>query len=332
MKRWPWRVIPGAVVAAALSLAACVAAKVELPAAPIPVRTLTAVKITAVPLDASDPSKTAIGAFRYAGGLQVQSTETARLHGLSDLVVSADGWDAAMVSDDGDAVDLQLLLSRDGGLVGLSNFDLRPLTGLDSQPLQGKTWGDAEGLAILPSGDRLVSFEREHRIWRYRADDARATPVNMPPVAMAENDGMEGLAAAPAVAADAYWVGVEPGGIWLCRLSAACKAVEGLPTPPLGFRLSSLTTGPNGELVILHHSYTPGVGSRIVVTVVSDPLGAKRVIGGFAMAPSPLTDNFEGVAVVAKPNGDWRLYLLSDDNFSASQRTLLIAFDWTPPR
>ena len=37
-------------------------------------------------------------------------------------------------------------------------------------------------------------------------------------------------------------------------------------------------------------------------------------------------DNFEGIAAVATPTGT-RLYLLSDDNFSETQRTLLLAFD-----
>ena len=28
----------------------------------------------------------------------------------------------------------------------------------------------------------------------------------------------------------------------------------------------------------------------------------------------------------------FRLYLLADDNFSPTQRTLMLAFDWTPPK
>ena len=46
----------------------------------------------------------------------------------------------------------------------------------------------------------------------------------------------------------------------------------------------------------------------------------------------------EGIAAVSGPNGAVRLYLISDDNFDNSntvfiggQRTLLMAFDWTPP-
>jgi len=46
----------------------------------------------------------------------------------------------------------------------------------------------------------------------------------------------------------------------------------------------------------------------------------------------PLTvDNYEGLAAVPQANGGFRFYLISDDNASATQRTLLLAFDWRPP-
>ena len=38
------------------------------------------------------------------------------------------------------------------------------------------------------------------------------------------------------------------------------------------------------------------------------------------------TDNFEGIAAERR-NGATRLYILSDDNFSPAQRTLMLAFD-----
>jgi hypothetical protein len=42
-------------------------------------------------------------------------------------------------------------------------------------------------------------------------------------------------------------------------------------------------------------------------------------------------DNFEGVAARRMPDGRVRLYIVSDDNFSASQRTLLMIFDVVNP-
>jgi hypothetical protein len=59
---------------------------------------------------------------------------------------------------------------------------------------------------------------------------------------------------------------------------------------------------------------------------------AKGAQAGDLVLERPLTvDNFEGVAAQARPDGRVRFYLISDDNFSGKQRTLLLAFDWTPP-
>ena len=38
-------------------------------------------------------------------------------------------------------------------------------------------------------------------------------------------------------------------------------------------------------------------------------------------------DNYEGISAKAMPDGHIRLFIISDDNFSASQRTLLMVFD-----
>lgn len=327
-----WAAIPGAVAAIALSLAACVTSRVSLPILPVGAGPGIAIQSEPVVLDPSDPGRTAVGDFTFAGGVSLTSNETSRLHGLSDLEVQADG-SIVSVSDDGDLFTARLALDPSGRLVGLTAGTLRPLTGPVKEPLQGKEWGDAEGVAFLPGGAMLVSFERHHRIWLYpEVGGGTPTPAPIPGVAMTENDGMEGLAAAPNLGPSAYWVGVEPGTIWLCHLQQACDEVQGLPRPPPGYRLSALTTGPGGELIILHHSYIPAIGSRIIVTIVRDPTGAKQVIGSLAMAPPMTIDNFEGVAVAPRGRDGWRLYLLVDDNFSPTERTLMMAFDWTPPR
>ncbi|MDO9473229.1 MAG: esterase-like activity of phytase family protein [Caulobacter sp.] len=317
--------------AAPMLLAGCVSASVELPPAPVAWGPSIAVETAPVPLDPSDPAATAVGDFRYAGGIAITSTATSRLHGLSDLVLTSDSRIASVSDDGADLFTATMRFDATGRLAGLAGVALRPLTEADGGPFTNKSRSDAEGLSFLSNGDMLVSFERDHRIWRYPASgDPRPVPVPMPPVPMASNDGMEGLAAA----ADnsGYWVGVEPGSIWFCRLELSCDPVEGLPVPPVGYRLSGLTTGPDGELVILHHSFIPAIGSRIILTVVRSPREGKTVIGRLAMGPSTTVDNFEGVAVAPQANGDWRLFLLSDDNFNPSQRTLLLALDWTPPQ
>jgi hypothetical protein len=42
-------------------------------------------------------------------------------------------------------------------------------------------------------------------------------------------------------------------------------------------------------------------------------------------APFPV-DNYEGLALTARPDGGLRLYVISDDNFRKRQRTILLTF------
>lgn len=315
-------------------LAACVSFGPAKPP-PAPPATGRAITIQAmpIPLDPTRPDLSGIDGFRYAGGVVLTSSDSKLLHGMSDLVVSPGGRITA-VSDVGQLLSARLVLDDKGRLIGLDDASLRPLLGEDGQPFPSSAFWDAEGLTILANGEMLVSFEQTHRIWRYPASgDRRPYPVAFPKVAMSNNDGFEGLAAAPTIVGDGYWVGIETGPIWFCRLDVGCEEEAGLPAPPAGMRLSSLTTGPRGELVILHHMFRPQEKtSRIELTIVRDPKGGKRTIGHFALDAPANTENFEGVAVEPRPNGDWRIYLIVDDNFSPTQRMLMIALDWTPPR
>jgi len=151
-----------------------------LPPAPVKAGPEIRLDTQAVPLNAADPSQVAVGRFVYAGGVSVTSPDTSRLHGLSDLKITSEGAVLA-VTDDGDLFEARLVLDAAGRLSGLTAGKLAPLRDPEGQPLQGKARGDAEGLAVLANGDRLVSFERDHRIWLYPAAGGPPRPPPPPP-------------------------------------------------------------------------------------------------------------------------------------------------------
>lgn len=312
-------------------------APVEVPAAPVKAGPEIALVATPVPLNAADPSQTAVGRFVYAGGIAVTSPDTSRLHGLSDLIL-IDGAQIEAVSDDGDRFSARLQLDAAGRLVGLTDGKLSPLLGPDGAPVQGKANGDAEGLTRLPNGQRLVSFERDHRIWRYAVD--AAGQWSLPAVApkpstiFPDNEGMEALTAYPAAGPDAYLVGAEEGEVWLCRLSSSCQSAP--PQSPIDFTwgLTAFTAFQGKALATLHRAYDPVRGWRAQLKFIADPMapaGRQYPIATLTLDGPLVRDNFEGVALSTTPAGATRVYLLSDDNGSANQRTLLLAFDWTPP-
>jgi hypothetical protein len=282
-----------------------------------------------VALNPSDPTQDHVGAFTYAGGLEISGAGTARLHGLSDLAVLSDDHLVA-VTDEGDVFEARLVLDGRGRLSDVVDGRLSRLVGLDRKPLRGKRRADAEGLAVMPNGDRLVSFERDHRIWRYAASGAAPVRVPLPAAVFPPNEGIEALALYPPAGPNVYLAGSEAGKVWLCNTADGCRATKLAAMIPAGFALTGMATyGDDGSLAVLGRAYDAKQGPRAVVRLLARrALDAPRVLAELPI-DAPLTrDNFEGIAAVPRPGGALRVYLVSDDNFSPTQHTYLLAFDW----
>ena len=183
-----------------------------------------------------------------------------------------------------------------------------------------------------------MSFERDHRILSLRPPGGPARlrlAADAPPTATSGSGDNEGVEALAAGRDGALIAGSEGGDIR--RLAGGALGRDRLaPEPPR--RLQPHRPGRARPAATGSPSTAPGTRSatpRIVVAALPQP----RCIRAPCVAPHgridlarlerPLTvDNIEAIAAVPLKGGGWRLYLLSDDNFRASQRTLLLAFDW----
>jgi hypothetical protein len=260
---------------------------------------------------------------RFAGGVEILSAPDARTHSLSDLKQVGD--DVVMVSDWGDLFRARLRLDRRGRLKSVDQWRMHPLTDDDGRPFATKSDGDAEGLAVTDDGRVLVSFERVHRIRDYGPVDAlQATPTPLAAPALEPgNAGFEGVAVAPG----GWRVAAESGGVWDC-VPAGCVVIAAPPAEPLPdseYRITGLDRDPAGDgwFVMERLFREPAdVRGRVRRMDASGRLGPVLV----ELSLPSTVDNFEGIAAVAARDGT-RLYILSDDNGSARQRTLLLAFD-----
>jgi hypothetical protein len=277
-----------------------------------------------VPLNPHDPSVNAIGAFRYAGGLELTSRQTDLLHELSDMVITGDNR-FVMVGDAGILFEGRLVLDTAGRLAGVTDATIGPLIGTDKMPLMGDD-ADAEGLTRLPNGDRLVSFEQHQRILLYPNDGGPPRAVSSPPVTVPANAGLEALTATPDVAPDAFIVGVEEtGDTWACRVAEPCTKGPTIAKPKELGLVGATRVGP-GLTAYLLRGYDVVHGNRITLEILRDT----TVVARMDIARPLTVDNLEGVTAVPGPRGGRRFYLISDDNKRATQRTLLMAFDWEP--
>jgi len=291
-----------------------------------------AVRATPVPLDAGDPTVATVGRLRYRGGLRLIA-ESPLFGGFSALGISADGARMVTISDRAQRLSARLTYDAAGNLVGLADSDLGSLADLHSFPLSDPLEWDVEAMSPGAEGEIIVAFENRHRLWRYLP--GRAVPVPMPAPAelmqMPPNSGIKGLT----LLADGRLLALTPG------IRGRADAI-GWVSDPEGwsvltydatdnFQVSGTTTLPDGDVLVLERLYVLRGGNAVrLKRVAAGAIRAGAVLAGEVVAElrPPLTvDNFEGVAARRGAKGEALIYLVSDDNFNADQRTLLMMFE-----
>lgn len=289
------------------------------------------IEITAQPIPMIQGARgdVRLAGLAWRGGLELTSPDR-RFGGLSGLVIEDDGARLVAITDTGLWLEATLLYDRDGALAGLRDAALSPMRDADGQVLEGKRDGDAEGLAAIADG-YLVSFERRHRILRFAAPGANGSAFWAPPDAagIAANGGIEALT----VLADGSIMALTedhfaaPGRLagWILEGGAA----RPVTWPGDGyFKPTAMARLDDGRVLVLERGFTVigGVKCRLLL-IEGDPSAGGALAGReIARLQPPLqVDNLEGLAV-RESNGETLVYLLSDDNFNAFQRTLLLMF------
>jgi len=321
------RVAPFACRALHAAITAALLATAAWPARALDVLT------TAVALDPADPARTRLGRLEYLAGFQL-TLHDERAGGFSGLVVTPDGASATIVSDRGHWMRVPLEHDAAGRLTGVGATELVPLLNDMGEPREGRQ-GDAEALTPAPGGGFVVGMENRAGLALYRPDLAAASaPLAgaryIPPAPF--NRGFEAVVAladgrllvlTEAGGKDgshqAYLVGPEPPALGLTYVTES------------GFDPTDAALLPDGDVLVLERMYSllMGANARIVrVAAAAIEPGATLQGEEIARLSPPLTvDNMEGLAVRAAPDGNGvLLYVISDNNFSALQRTLLLQF------
>ena len=277
------------------------------------------------------------GPLRPLGGL-VLAPDMLGGGGFSGLHLAPD-LTLTLISDRGHWAEARLVL--DGltpiGLHPLRHGALRDEAG---SPLPRGFNADAEALARLPDGTWLVAFERRHRIRAYRRLDGPGAYVAPPPGLenAPANGGLESLAVLQDgrlfAIAETFtppdrpelrhaWLGVP--GRWV--------PLYWQPAP--GFQPTDAAILPDGSALVLERRFSllGGFSARLVMTAPDALRSARQgaVLHGEAIltlddAPLP-AENWEAVAVT-RFQDQTLVALISDDNESILQRSLMLLFAW----
>lgn len=298
--------------------------------------------------DSADPERRRFGKLTWLGGLRL-SAASRHFGGYSGLALDPAGARLLAVSDAGTWLSLELEVDAAGRLAGVKSARLGPVPGRDGKPLKGKRHADAEALALLKpgsaNGSYLIAFERLHRIAEYRFRDGKLTGphrlLKLPPAMrkLPSNEGIEGLAvisAGPrqgAIVAFAERKLDDRGNLqgWLLHKDQAhplsLKQIN-------GFAITDLAALPDGGLLVLERKFVSifdGVHMRLRRIAAKDIAPGALLDGEILLEASSRyqIDNMEGVAVHRSRGGGVIITIISDDNFSPLQRTLLMRFQLT---
>jgi hypothetical protein len=320
------------------------AAAGNLPSAAFAIeQTRLSITISARPIAAFEPrapEKTRFGQLVFRGGLGLSGSHP-RFGGFSGLWRSPDGRDLVAVTDNGFWLTAKVV-SRAGKPVALEQAELAPILGSSGRPLHRSRYYDTEGLTIV-DGVAYLGVERTHDLlrfdWATEGVRARAQTVPVPREVkrLPNNRGLEAIGVVPsghalagAVVAVAERSGREDD-------EATLGLILGGRQPGLfrvarhdGYDITDLAFLPGGDMLLLErwHRSLRGVGMRIR-RIAGTSLKPGAMLDGPYLIEADLgqeIDNMEGMSV-HRADGKTVLTLISDDNFSFLQRTVLLEFE-----
>ena len=329
-----------AVILVAAGLAGADALRPETPPAIALARPI-AVTARPLPLNPDDPAMVRNGALRFLGAVQLSSRDPG-FGGISGLR-AAGGDRLIAVTDTGNWLVLTTI-ERRGRLVGIRDVRMAPLPQPDGEPPRRKSDVDAEAVEHDPAtGITTVVYEQLHRLAHFTGIDARRfESLARPP---ADTEYLTAMAGWPANGGGEA-MAVLPGGARVV-LSEAARRPDGAiaalltrtgTTREIGVALlpdhspTDAIALDDHRILILNRRFSGFGGWSAALTLVdlapalagdTAPLPQRRL----ALLAAPLTfDNMEGLAL-RRAGERIFVYLVSDDNLNAAQRTLLMKFE-----
>ncbi|RAI41652.1 twin-arginine translocation pathway signal [Rhodoplanes roseus] len=300
------------------------------------------ITVEARPIFAFEPGKpdrVRFGRLQFRGGLELTSSHKA-FGGISGLKM-LDAERFVAVTDKSDWLTGRIVY-QGARPVGIADAAMAAMLGPDGRTLAARGWYDTEAITADQNGVVYVGIERVNRIVRFEfgkqgvAAPARLVPWPQGLTGLPNNRGIEALAAVPkgSPLAGALIViterALDPAG----NIKAA---LVGGPRPGLfaiarhdGFDISDATVLPDGDLLLLERrfTWTTGVAMRLRrIPIAAIAPGA--VVDGPMLAAADMgfqIDNMEALGTHLTADGETVLTLISDDNFSFLQRTLLLQF------
>jgi hypothetical protein len=299
------------------------------------------IEVNARPIPSFDPrdrSRVRFGSLEYRSGLVLTSGYRG-FGGLSAWRLDAKGERFISLSDKGGWFTGRIVYSG-REMTGLADVEAAPMLGPDGKPITARGWFDSESIA-LDGSLVYVGLERVNQVLRFDFSKgftrSRGEVVPLPPAAkkLPYNKGLEALVMVPKgqpLAGTLIAIserGLDTNGNLIAFLIGGATPGQFSVRRTANFDVSDAVLL-SGDLLILERkfSWLSGVGIRIRrIPLKSVAPGA--LVDGPSIFEADLgeeIDNMEGIDAHVTGEGDTVLTMVSDDNFSMLQRTLLLQF------
>lgn len=286
----------------------------------------------------SERDRRTFGKLTFLGGLELRAKDP-EFGGISSGVIDPDGRGFIAASDHAHWIKGRFV-EQDGVLAGVEAASIAPMIAPDGRRMKDTRYFDTEGMA-RQGNSLFVSVERTHDILQFDLGAgllARGRLIEVPAEMkrLNLNQGVEALGVMPKESPHAGALialaekaprgsGPDSPG-WILGPKGGSLAVKKIGA----FDVTDLAFLPGGDLIILERRFTPffGLGFRLRRV----PIGLVKpgaLLDGEVLIEADFSqqiDNMEALMVYRGADGRAVLTLMSDDNFSLLQRTLVLRF------
>ncbi|MCP3393997.1 esterase-like activity of phytase family protein [Bradyrhizobium sp. CCGB12] len=302
-----------------------------------------------------DRSRTRFGSLDFRSGLVLTSPYRG-FGGLSGIrFLDGKGERFLAVSDQGGWFTGTIRYSG-REMTGLADVEAAPLLAADGRPITEKRlWYDSESLA-RDGNFVYVGLERVNQILRYDfakgGTRARGEVIAIPPAVrkLPYNKGLEAMVVVPKSQGQGQGQSQGQGQAQALAGTLIAFSERGLdadgnllafliggPTPGQfsvrrseNYDISDAVLLPSGDLLILERKFSWFTGVNIRIRAIPlKSIAPGALVDGLTLFAADLgheIDNMEGIDAHVTAEGETVLTLISDDNFSMLQRTLLLQF------
>lgn len=297
------------------------------------------IEISANPITSflpSKPDQKIFGKLKFLGGVELTS-DNEDFGGLSGIEFRKNQKNFIAITDKARFITGEIVRENNSvskienaTLTRTRNSKGKTITGADDKDSEAITFYNGQIVLGYERNDRIAFFKEENR----KLIQSKTNPaINLNSLEFPFNKGIEAITIEP-LSKTIYAFSehaLNKDGNHRGFIIKDANIEEFTIAVPGGYSITDAAFLPSGELILLERYYSifTGANMRIRRFAKGEAITSKTTENGETLIEANSQfeiDNMEGLSITKMHDGSIRLTLVSDNNFSKNQRTLLLEF------